>query len=234
MIKQIRISGYLLAACASLTVTATYALDDSQDRGKSVSDAEFMQAIKESFLIQTPGDLKRFQDPTLTICNQTNDLPTPEQAGKILQRERASIQLPKNGQYMGDWKQGKIWVEGAHGGRIGFPGFADADNPAKPNGANCYACHAVDPNFPQNGNMGPSLTNYGKIRGQGKAIVKYTYEKIYNAKSFVPCSLMPRYGSGEGHLLTPEQIADITAFLIHPDSPVNNPKQATVANVATH
>ncbi|MBF6058224.1 MULTISPECIES: sulfur oxidation c-type cytochrome SoxX [Thiomicrorhabdus] len=234
MINQIRISGYLLAACASLTVTMAHAVDDSKDRGKSVSDAEFMQAVKESFLTENPNDFKRFQDPTLTTCNQTQDQPSPKQASEILQRERSSIQLPKNGQYMGDWKQGKIWVEGAHGGRIGFPGFADADHPSKPNGANCYACHAVDPNFPQNGNMGPSLTNYGKLRGQGAAIVKYTYEKIYNAKSFVPCSLMPRYGAGEGHLLTAEQVADITAFLLHPDSPVNNPKQETVAEAAHH
>jgi sulfur-oxidizing protein SoxX len=36
---------------------------------------------------------------------------------------------------------------------------------------------------------------------------------------------MPRFGNGEGHLLTPEQIADIVAFLLDPESPVNQPKQ---------
>jgi sulfur-oxidizing protein SoxX len=199
--------------------------NDAEDRGQRISEAEFMQAVKRSFLVNDEQEWKRFSDPTLKTCNVSHDKPDMEQAKSILAREKASIVLPEHGRYMGDWKQGKKWVEGAHGGRIGYPGFVDADNPAKLNGANCYACHAVDPNFPQNGNMGPSLTGFGKMRGQGEPMQKYTYEYIFNAKSFNPCSLMPRFGNGEGHLLTPEQIADIVAFLLDPESPVNQPKQ---------
>ncbi|MBN2646590.1 MAG: sulfur oxidation c-type cytochrome SoxX [Thiotrichales bacterium] len=217
----IGLSTSLCLAGISLPVAAN---DDNLDRGKAVSEAKFLEAVKSSFLVNHPDEWKRFTDPTLKICNQTLDKPSIEQANAIRKLEKANITLPKDGQYMGDWQKGQMWVEGAHGGRIGFPGFVDADDPSKPNGANCYACHAVDPNFPQHGNMGPSLTNYGKLRGQSAAIQKYTYEYIFNAKAYNPCSLMPRFGSGEGHLLTAEQVADITAFLLDPKSPVNNPK----------
>lgn len=198
--------------------------DDSMDRGQTISDDEFMNAVKDSFIVNNENDWQRFSDPTLKICNETRDRPNMAQIKDIIAREKAYIVLPKNGQYMGDWRKGEKWAKGAAGGRIGIKGFKDADDPSVPNGANCYACHAVDPNFPQNGNMGPSLTNYGKIRGNTTAMQKYTYDKIFDSKSIVPCSLMPRYGAGYGHLLTPEQVADLVAFLLDPESPVNNPK----------
>lgn len=213
-------SGIFLA-----TMAAPIYADDSLDRGKSISNQQLMTAIEGSFQVNNENEWKRFSDPTLATCNETLDKPTAQQTQEILKRERASIKLPDHGKYVGDWEQGLIWAEATHGGRIGVEGFVDADDASKPNGGNCYACHAIDPNFPQNGNMGPDLTNYGKIRGNSEAIQKYTYEKIFNAKAIMPCSLMPRYGHGEGHLLTAEQIADVTAFLLDPKSPVNNPKR---------
>lgn len=238
MMKPFYFFGSLTLFAALMTMTANCVHageDDSKDRGKAISDEQFMQSVKGSFLVNNDDEWKRFTDPTLSICNQTLDKPSIAQAKAIREREKASIVMPSHGKYMGDWKKGKVWVEGAHGGRIGYPGFADADNPSKPNGANCYACHAVDPNFPQNGNMGPSLTGYGKMRGQSEAIKKYTYEYIFNAKAYNPCSLMPRFGSGEGHLLTANQVADIVAFLLDPESPVNNPKvEGVTATIGHH
>lgn len=137
-------------------------------------------------------------------------------AKEIVDYEQGNIKYPANNQLYGDWKQGKFWAEDTHGGRIGF---ADFDDPKHLNGANCYACHAIDPGFLGAGNMGPSLTDYG-MRGKSVEMIKYTYDKIYSAKATNPCSLMPRFG-GKGHLLTPEQIADITAFLLDAESPVN-------------
>lgn len=67
--------------------------------------------------------------------------------------------------------------------------------------------------------MGPSLIGYGALRGTGEDIVKYTYEKLYNAQAFVACSNMPRLG--HNGVLKPEQVADITAYLLSPESPVN-------------
>jgi len=186
-----------------------------------ITEQDFTKAIHKSFYVNNPHEWGRFFDPTLQTCDATHDQPSAKQAQEILNREQKSIVYPKGGKLMGDWRLGEKWAEGVHGGRIGYPGFADADDPKKPNEANCYACHAMSPSFPQAGNIGPSLTDYGKLRGTSEAIVKYTYDKIYNSKSFNPCSLMPRYG-GPKHLLTPEQVADLTAYLLDPQSPVNN------------
>jgi sulfur-oxidizing protein SoxX len=57
------------------------------------------------------------------------------------------------------------------------------------------------------------------LRGNSREVVKYTYERIYNAQAFTPCSMMPRFG--HNGWLTPQQIADAVAFLLDPESPVN-------------
>lgn len=196
--------------------------EPAADWGDKISEKEFLEAVKRSFYVNHPDELKRFEDATLEVCNATKNRPSSEQAQAIIKRETAEIVYPKDGKLYGDWKKGQKVVEDAHGGRIGYPGFADADDPKHANGANCYACHAIDPNFPQAGNMGPPLTNYGKFRPKNEAMIKYTYDKVYNSKASNPCSLMPRYG-GAKHLITPEQTADIVAFLLDPESPVNKP-----------
>lgn len=210
-----------LAAAVSLaTISGPVPAYDHDDRGDGISDEAFLEIARDSFYYEKEAHFQRLIDPTLATCNATHDHPDAEQSATILEREREAIVYPEDGELMGDWKRGKQWSEDVHGGRIGYPGFADADDPSHANGANCYACHAIDPGFPQAGNMGPPLTGYGRMRGQSERIVKYTYDKIYNSKASVPCSLMPRYG-GEDHLLTPEQVADLVAFLLDPESPVN-------------
>lgn len=93
------------------------------------------------------------------------------------------------------------------------------DKPEKQKGGNRCACHAADPKEVAAGDVGPSPTGYGKLRGTGDDIVKYTYEKSYNPQAFTACSNMPR--RGHNGILKPEQIADITASLISPESPVD-------------
>ncbi len=66
---------------------------------------------------------------------------------------------------------------------------------------------------------GRASPGYGVQRGNSEAIAKYTYEKIYNAWAYFPCSNMPRLGA-TGHL-TPEQITHLVAYLIDPQSPLN-------------
>ena len=48
---------------------------------------------------------------------------------------------------------------------------------------------------------------------------KYTYNKIFNAKAYNACSEMPRFGHVDA--LKPEQIKDLVALLLDPESPVN-------------
>ena len=69
------------------------------------------------------------------------------------------------------------------------------------------------------GNLGPSLSAYGLMRGSGDAVQRLTYERIYNPQAFVACSTMPRFG--HNGVLTPEQITHLVAYLLDPASPVN-------------
>ena len=45
----------------------------------------------------------------------------------------------------------------------------------------------MDPAEVNAGNVGPALTAYGTQRGDSEAVVRYTYERIYNAWAFMPC-----------------------------------------------
>ena len=209
-----RAAGLVLASLAMLQPAL------AQQGLPTITERDFQAAARTSFHANSPAEFGRINDATLAACNRSKDNPSDKEVAAILKREQKSIRYPASGQLLGDWTKGKNWVEMTHGGRIGVPGFRDADDPRHANGANCYACHAIDPGFPQNGNMGPPLLNYGSLRGMTPEIVKYTYDKVFNAKSMNPCSLMPRYG-GENRLLTPEQVADIVAFLLAPESPVN-------------
>ena len=68
----------------------------------------------------------------------------------------------------------------------------------------CMACHQIDKKEISFGTIGPSLWNYGKLRGvtdpadpAAAAIVKYTWGKLYNSKAYSACSNMPRFGHAE-------------------------------------
>jgi sulfur-oxidizing protein SoxX len=177
--------------------------------------------VAESFSDDTPAYLERVtkRDETQVLCSQYRNNPPASLATELVNRERKNIKYPDNGKLMGDWKAGEKWVNSGFAMRIGK---IEPDPPAKQkggNGGNCYACHAVSPKEVAAGNMGPSLIGYGALRGTGEDIVKYTYEKLYNAQAYVACSNMPRLG--HNGVLKPEQIADITAYLLSPESPVN-------------
>jgi sulfur-oxidizing protein SoxX len=94
------------------------------------------------------------------------------------------------------------------------------------NGGNCYNCHQMDKTEISYGTIGPSLYNYGKIRGvsdpssaASKPIVEYTWGKIWNAKAYNACSNMPR--AGHMGILTEAQVRDVVGLLLDPKSPVN-------------
>ena len=83
----------------------------------------------------------------------------------------------------------------------------------------CLNCHEIDKKTTSFGTIGTSLAHFGKIRGYGPEIQKYVYGKIYNAKAFNLCSKMPRFGHSE--TLTEDEIKDLVALLLDPNSPVN-------------
>ena len=69
------------------------------------------------------------------------------------------------------------------------------------------------------GTIGPTLYNFGKLRGFTPEVQKYAYGKVYNSQAFAACSSMPRFGHNK--VLTEQQIKDVVALLMDPDSPVN-------------
>ena len=165
----------------------------------------------------SPEHMKRLeQDRSQQICSKVGDARlTENEAAEVVRLARASIKYPASGKLVGDWKIGDKLAHNGAGDRI-RNGKVEK---VKENGALCQNCHGLAPDEINVGNVGPSLTGYGKARGNSEAIAKYTYEKIYNAWAVYPCSNMPRLGA-TGHL-TPEQITHMVAFLIDPQSPIN-------------
>ncbi|HKA46327.1 MAG TPA: sulfur oxidation c-type cytochrome SoxX [Burkholderiales bacterium] len=156
------------------------------------------------------------QDPPQRICSKIGPGKiTQEEAAEVIRLSRASIKYPASGKLVGDWKTGAALAYSGVGTRV-RDGKVEK---VKENGALCSNCHMLDPREVNAGNLGPSLAGYGSQRGSTDAVTQYTYERIYNAWAFVPCSNMPRLGAN-GHL-TPEQIAHVVAYLIDPQSPVN-------------
>ncbi len=204
-----------------LLAAITLAANNSALADKPVVDAKMKakidKLITDSFPAGENQDLSRLkQDETIQACNQYRDNVPEKIAAAIMARETKNIVYPADGKLMGDWKQGQKYFAMGFAYRIGT---VEPDDPKKDRGGNCYACHAADPKEVAFGTIGPGLTGYGKLRGASDEIVKYTYEKIYNAQAFNACSQMPRLG--HNGILTPEKIAHITAYLISPESPVN-------------
>ena len=129
------------------------------------------------------------------------------------------IKWPSDGKFLGDWKEGeKI----AQSGR----GMTWTDTAGAANGGNCYNCHQMSKAEISFGTIGPSLYNYGKLRGvtnpaspEAKPMLEYTWGKIWNSKAYNACSNMPR--AGHSGILTEGQVRDIVGLLLDPKSPVN-------------
>jgi L-cysteine S-thiosulfotransferase len=177
---------------------------------QGVADA----TIKAAF----PGAPEQFvprlsQDETMKQCSATRNEPPKAVAEEIQKREKATIEYPADGKFIGDWKKGEALAQSGYGMR-----FSDYP-PRRVNGGNCYACHQITKQEVSYGTLGPSLLQYGKLRDFKDAEVKAAYEKIYNSHAALPCSNMPRFGSNK--VLTIEQIKDAVALLMSPDSPVN-------------
>ena len=193
-------AGGLLAACATGPNEAE--LDKR-------TQAVFDQAFANSGRADMVARLK--QDEVQKVCTQYRNNPPKEIAERLERSQMAAIQYPAR--LMGDWRKGEKIAQDGYGLR-----FTDR-NTKRPNGGNCYACHRLAPQELSYGTLGPSLYQFGKLRGASEQIQRYAYGKIYNAQAFTACSNMPRLG--HNHILTPEQIADLVALLLDPGSPVN-------------
>jgi sulfur-oxidizing protein SoxX len=182
------------------------------------SDAEVAAkaaaTLKSSFREQGQAKLDRLdQDETQEACSlPAGSIVSKDTAARIEKENLAAIRWPADNKYVGDWKNGeKIAQEGR--------GMQYSDDPKVAAGANCYACHQLAPQELSFGTIGPSLYQFGKLRGYTDETRKYAYGKLWNAQAYNACTNMPRFG--HKGILTEAQIKDVVALLVDPDSPVN-------------
>lgn len=206
---MVRLPYLAIALAVVLGVAAAYLLWKPGAQAASVDSA-----IKESWTRATPDWQARLvQDETQRLCTQYRNAPPKDVADAILAREKATIEYPADGKLMGDWKKGERLAQSGYGGR-----FTDYP-PRSENGGNCYACHQLDKKELSFGTLGPSLLEYGKIRKFAEPEIKAVYERIYNPQATIPCGNMPRLGASK--FLNIEQIKDLVAYVMSPESPVN-------------
>jgi L-cysteine S-thiosulfotransferase len=179
-----------------------------------ISQERVDDVVREAFA-NAPDEFQTRLEPdeTMQICNASGNNPDDEGWERIMELAQASIVYPEDGELMGDWQRGEALAQSGYGLRFtDFP-------PARETGGNCYACHQLTEAEVSYGTLGPSLRHYGELRGYDDDVVRAAYDKIYNAHVTFPCSMMPRFGANG--VLTPEQVRDIVALLVDPESPVN-------------
>jgi sulfur-oxidizing protein SoxX len=162
------------------------------------------------------GKERMTQDELQKVCSALRGNPVDAATAQQVQALAvASRVYPEGGITLGDWKKGEALAKEGAGFRLG----PKADDNKKL-GGNCYACHQMDLKVSAHGTIGPTLTGFGKNRGNTPETQKYVYEVIYNAHAYFPCTNMPRFGANG--FLNQEQIADLMAYLLSPESPVNH------------
>jgi sulfur-oxidizing protein SoxX len=182
------------------------------------SAAEDIAAVLESsFIAKNQATMARLQqDAVQEVCSAPRGTPVEETVLSELRQQRLdAVVLPVDGVFLGDWQRG---AEVASNGR----GLQSSDDPTKPNGGNCYACHQLAPDEVAYGTLGPSLTGYG-ARGQSEPMLRYTWTKLWDTHAYNLCSHMPRFGA-QG-ILSEQQLKDVMAYLLDPASPVNQTEQ---------
>jgi sulfur-oxidizing protein SoxX len=201
-----------VVTCAVLSALSPAGYPD--EAGRSQAEAVVRRSFSTANAEEWATRLQ--QDEVNALCSRYHNQPPPEVAARIVQLSQESIQYPEDGKLIGDWKEGEKLASLGTGGHIGR---IQPDPPDRRKGGNCYACHTIARKEVAAGNLGPSLTGYGKLRGTSLEAVRFVYAKIYNAQAFFPCSSMPRFG--HNRWLTPREISDTVAFLLDPESPVN-------------
>lgn len=206
----------LVAVAAAVLAVGCASVPSSTDL-----DQQAKAMVKASFRDQGIATLDRLeQDLGQQACSAA-EAPPEAVAQQIEAAALATIRWPQGGQYIGDWREGEKLAQNGRGMT-----WTDTSTATSANGAQCYNCHQVDKKEISFGTIGPSLWNYGKLRGvkdpadpASAAIVQYTWGKLWNSKAYMACSNMPRFG--HANLLSEQQIRDVMALLLDPKSPVN-------------
>ncbi len=202
----------VLAGCAALSP-----MGDLEKRADEMMKASFRdEGIAKVDRLQ--------QDRANELCSEAQvagrDL--PEKVARQIEAENLkTIRSPSDGRYLGDFKRGETIAQSGRGMT-----WTDKTTDPTANGGNCYNCHELAKAELSYGTIGPSLYNYGKLRGvtdpnspAARAMIEYTWGKLWNTRGYNACSNMPRFG--HAGLLNEQQLKDIMALLLDPRSPVN-------------
>ena len=204
--KLLTITGFIVASSLLQNVAVA----------QQKNDPKFNKMMTDSFKAQGIAGLDRIdQDATQKFCSDpvfANSKQGEKMRDKIQKINMDTIKQPSDGKYIGDWKNGEKIAQSGRGATW-------TDKADTVVGGGCYNCHQIDPKEISYGNIGPSLTGYGKLRGYSQEVVTYTWNRINNSKAYNACSNMPRFAHFK--LLNEQQIQDVMALLLEPASPVN-------------
>jgi L-cysteine S-thiosulfotransferase len=199
-----------LAGCAGIAPSPDY-------------DAMLGAMMKASFRDQGIAKVDRLaQDESDAACSKAEGKALPDAVTRSIEAANLkTVKMPSDGRFIGDWKEGEKLAQNGRGMTWSDPSAATAVN-----GGNCYNCHQLTKAEISYGTLGPSLYNYGRLRGvadpasaDSKPVVEYTWGKLYNAKAYNACSGMPRFG--HAGLLDEAQLKHLMALLLDPNSAVN-------------
>ena len=212
---KLTLSALLAAAVVAGCATAAGPIDLDQLTADIVKASFRDEGIVKASLLNT--------DETNRACSAADVAGTPldeATANRLQEVNLKSIKWPSDGKFIGNWQEGEKLAQSGRG-------LTYSDTAETPNGGNCYNCHQIDKKEISFGTIGPSLYNYGKLRGISDdpkspasiAIIEYTWGKIWNAKAYNACSNMPR--AGHMGIMTEAQVRDLVGLLVDPKSPVN-------------
>jgi sulfur-oxidizing protein SoxX len=207
-----------LLPLAALVLSGCTSSPSAADMDKATAEM-----LKSSFQERGIAKLDRLtQDDANRECAAADvaGKPIDEKIAKAIEAANMkTVKWPADGKFIGDWKAGEAIAQSGRG-------LTWTDTAATANGGNCYNCHQISKEEISFGTLGPSLYNYGKLRGVtdpngagSKAIVEYTWGKLWNSRAYNACSQMPRVGHMA--ILNEKQLQDVMALLLDPASPVN-------------
>ncbi|MFM7571314.1 MAG: sulfur oxidation c-type cytochrome SoxX, partial [Betaproteobacteria bacterium] len=173
------------------------------------SQADVLTIMKSSFKERGIAKLDRLdQNELQKQCSEYSTRPMPAPMKAALEKAALDdVKYPADGKFLGDWKVGERIAQSG-------VGLQFSDNEKTVNGGNCYACHQISKEEISYGNIGPTLYQYGKLRGNTVEIQRYTWARIWNAHAFNACNIMPRFGAAG--ILSEEQIRHVMALLLDP------------------
>lgn len=202
---RLYVAAAALTACSSAPV-GEHPFSSERELG------EMQAVLKRDFHARGSATMARLEpDAVQNACNLHGNAP-PEALAKRLEAEQlAAIKFPQ-GSLVGDWKRGQRIAQSGRG-------LQWNDGPKDVAGGSCYNCHQLSPQETSHGTLGPSLLGFSKLRGNAPEIQRYAYGRIYNSKAYNLCSQMPRLG--HSGTLGEQQIKDLVAYLVDPQSPVN-------------